>query len=89
MDKKHKGATSELIATTWLLKQGYEVFRNVSPHGKIDIIAIHPDTGEILYIDVKTIAEELGNKGWRKGNMPANIKLLAVDIERNTCRYLE
>ena len=27
---KHKGAHAELVATAWLLEQGYEVFRNVS-----------------------------------------------------------
>jgi hypothetical protein len=36
---KHVGARSELIACEWLLAQGYEVFRNVSAHGPIDIIA--------------------------------------------------
>ena len=30
MEKKHKGAHSELIACAYLLHEGYEVFRNVS-----------------------------------------------------------
>ena len=89
MDKKHKGAASELIATAWLLKQGYEVFRNVSQHGKIDLIAIHPETDEIKSIDVKTLAESLGDKGWRKADLDSKIHLLAVDLENNRCRYLE
>lgn len=52
--RKHKGALSELRASAWLLEQGYEVFRNVSAHGPIDIIARHPETGELLLLDVKT-----------------------------------
>ena len=48
---KHKGARNELAAVCWLLDQGYEVFRNVSQHGAIDIIAIRGI--EILSIDVK------------------------------------
>ncbi len=50
IEHKHKGACNELIATIWLLKQGYDVFRNVSQHGAIDIIAIRD--GKVLYIDV-------------------------------------
>ncbi len=49
MEKKHKGAASELIATVWLLKKGYEVFRNVSSHGTVDIIAKNPKTNECTF----------------------------------------
>jgi Holliday junction resolvase len=52
MDKKHVGARSELIACAWLLAEGYEVFRNVSPHGHVDIIALKD--GKTFYFDVKT-----------------------------------
>ena len=52
---KHRGAISELRATTFLLEQGFEVFRNISQHGSIDIIAISKD-GTILKIDVKTVS---------------------------------
>ena len=38
MHDKHKGSLAELLACAWLLKQGYEVFRNVSQHGKADLI---------------------------------------------------
>jgi hypothetical protein len=38
MHPKHKGARSELAACIWLLDQGYEVFRNVSAHGLVDIV---------------------------------------------------
>ena len=33
MDAKHSGALTELTACAWFLKQGYEVFRNVSSRG--------------------------------------------------------
>lgn len=53
MDKKHKGAHSEMMASAYLLGLGYEVYRNVSQHGAIDLIAIGND--ETLHIDVKTV----------------------------------
>jgi hypothetical protein len=52
MDKKHRGAHSELIACAWLLAEGYEVFRNVSAHGFADIIALKD--GKTFFFDVKT-----------------------------------
>ncbi len=52
INKKHKGALAELTAISWLLKQGYEVYRNVSYHGICDIVA--SKGGELLKIDVKT-----------------------------------
>ena len=56
MDQKHLGARNELLACAWLLHEGYEVFRNVSPHGPIDLVARRD--GEILFIDVKTAADD-------------------------------
>lgn len=51
--KRHVGTANEIEATLWLLNQGYDVFRNVSPHGPIDLIARRDD--EILYLDVKGV----------------------------------
>lgn len=51
-DKKHTGAKSELLACAWLLSQGYEVFRNVSPFGDVDIVALQ--NGASFLFDVKT-----------------------------------
>jgi hypothetical protein len=48
---KHRGAHAELRAAAWLLEQGYEVFRNVSGHGKIDLVAVKD--GEVRFFDVK------------------------------------
>ena len=59
---KHKGTSSELKAAVFLLDQGYEVFRNISQHGPIDLVAIK--VGEpILLLDSKaspkTIRKEI------------------------------
>jgi hypothetical protein len=44
-----KGAAGELIACIWLLRKGYDVYRNIAPSGKVDIIALK---GSIVhYID--------------------------------------
>jgi len=49
---KHRGAISELRACSYLLSSGYEVFRNVSAHGSIDVIGIKD--GKVYYFDVKS-----------------------------------
>ena len=49
---KHRGAQTELIACAWLLGEGYEVFRNISPAGPVDIIACKGS--QLLRIDVKS-----------------------------------
>jgi hypothetical protein len=46
-----KGALAELLACQFLMSKGYEVFRNLSPTGSIDIVAIKQK--EIRKIDVK------------------------------------
>lgn len=51
MNPVRKGALAELKACSWLIEQGYEVFRNVSPEGPFDLIAVKP--GETIYVDVK------------------------------------
>lgn len=51
---KHRGAYAEHLAIIWLVKEGYEVFRNISPHGACDIVAFKNDFSEKILIDVKT-----------------------------------
>jgi len=36
------------------LKEGYEVFRNVSDNGPADLIIWRPETGELHIVDIKT-----------------------------------
>src|ERR1700722_6160557 len=45
------GARNEMVATVWLMGRGYQVFRNVSPHGPIDLIGMKD--GKFEYFDVK------------------------------------
>ena len=49
------GAHGELLASAWLLGQGIDVFRNVSPSGPVDLVARDRDTGETISVDVKAI----------------------------------
>lgn len=51
IQNKHRGAQNELLATVWLLREGFDVFRNVSQHGPVDIVAMKD--GELLKFDVK------------------------------------
>lgn len=85
-----RGAISELVASNWLLMQGYEVFRNLTPSGKADIIAIKD--GETLYIDVGTAQRKLNGyisdpKERFVGNKVGDfeIKFLYVVAEDNSC----
>jgi hypothetical protein len=75
MDRKHLGARSEMIACIWLLNQGFEVFRNVSQHGLVDVIAVKGPT--ILKLDVKTAAngpiERLSNEAIDAGVMTLSV----------------
>ena len=52
--KRNKGTISELICTQELVREGYDVFWAVQQDGPVDIVAVHPDTGNIRLIDVKT-----------------------------------
>ena len=61
MQRKHRGPYSELIASAWLLEHGYEVFKNQSDRGPMDLVAFKG--GEFLLIDVKTALMRVGKKG--------------------------
>lgn len=56
-----KGSISEHIATAWLLSNGYDVFRNVSPTGRADLMAVDWDKDETIRVDVKSAGFTLGN----------------------------
>jgi hypothetical protein len=68
--RKHKGARNELGAICWLLDQGYEVFRNVSSHGAIDLVAVRDN--ETIFIDVKSLATVAASEE----QIALNVKLL-------------
>ena len=48
------GAISELEMCAYYVRQGYEVFRNVTPDGPADIIIWNPKNGELHIIDIKS-----------------------------------
>lgn len=49
-----KGAMNECVAASWLFSQGYNVFRNLAPVGRADLVAKNWDTDELIWIDVKS-----------------------------------
>ena len=91
------GDISEHKAVVWLLKQGYEVFRNECCSGPIDIIAYNVETQEILKIDVKTCSSYTKKEGTQVTHFPRikqkqrelGIILLAVDRVTNTFTFID
>jgi Holliday junction resolvase-like predicted endonuclease len=79
-DTNKKGDHAELLASAWLLEQGYEVFRNVSSTGPIDIVAIKP--GEILQIDVKTCTARIDHGVKTLGAGMLNKSAKEYDVKR-------
>jgi hypothetical protein len=77
LKRKHSGAANELAAMLWLLRQGYDVFRNVSQHGSIDLIAVR--NGEFLKLDVKGV-EGFGATGLRETAVTTEQRELDVKI---------
>src|SRR4029077_8240620 len=62
MHSKHKGGLGELQACAWLLKQGYEVFRNISQCGVSDLVAWKPGSTPIQ-IEVRGLAYHVAADG--------------------------
>lgn len=58
------GGISELEVCAYYLREGYEVFRNVSASGPADIIVWNPESGEVHIIDVKTYVSCLDPKNF-------------------------
>ena len=48
------GAISEIEMCAYYIRQGYEVFRNMSPDGAADIIIWNPKNGELHILDIKS-----------------------------------
>ena len=49
-----KGSINEHLASAWLMKNGYDVFKNVAPVGRADLVAKNWQTGEMIFVDVKS-----------------------------------
>jgi len=80
VNNNFKGAHSELIACVWLMGQGYEVYRNISPSGPIDIIAIKDNI--ISKFDVKSCPDidKARPTGISKDQIEQGIQPLYVDL---------
>lgn len=62
MDKNKRGAISELLASAYLLEQGYDVYKNIRGHGPVDLITWK--FGEApRYFDVKTVCRLYRSNG--------------------------
>jgi hypothetical protein len=88
----HQGAVSELRAAIWLLNQGYEVFRNVSAHGPMDLVAIKGQ--EILRLDVKTLEKHISSFKLTPeqgviGVLPLNVSKDGTDFRIDTTPRLK
>ena len=51
-----RGTIASLLVHTDLIKKGYQVFTEDSSQGLIDLVAVHPDTGETRYFEVKCLS---------------------------------
>jgi len=91
--QNEKGHYGELIGCAWLIRNGYWVFRNVSPHGVIDAVAVHRTTGEKLLIDFKCISKR--KNGWIRSRVTnahgkaIGVRIMYVDIETHDCRIVQ
>lgn len=74
---KHKGAYCEMIAAAWLLKEGYEVFRNISQHGIADLVAFKD--GNIFKFDVKF--SEIRTRRLTNEQIDQNVKMIKVFLD--------
>lgn len=78
-----KGAMNECVAAAWLMSQGYDVFKNVAPVGRADLVAKNWDTGELIFVDVKSQAYDpvTGNNDMSKQQREQVDKYKTSDIK--------
>jgi len=95
-EKQQKGVASELIAEYYLTRAGYFVYTKKSVQSAVDLVAINPETAEILLVDVKTAS--LRKTGDKKGTTIRRVlskeqKRLGVNLlyvyENKTCELIK
>lgn len=84
-----KGTSAEYAGISWLLKQGYHVFKNVHVTGFIDVAIF--DGKKLIGIDIKseTFRKKNGQKIYRKPSSKQKqygVKLLFVQ-ENGECYF--
>jgi Holliday junction resolvase-like predicted endonuclease len=80
IEERMIGARNEMLATVWLLNQGYQVFRNVSAHGPIDIIGLK--NGKFEHFDVKMAYTHKSRQAASRPRIKQEQKELNVKILR-------
>lgn len=90
IDPKTKGTISELNACVYLLRAGYDVYRNVSSTGPVDLLATKD--GKYLAVDVKSlpVEEEARNKRLKPRRLKATMRVrrLTAAQKKLNVRYL-
>jgi hypothetical protein len=90
MQTKHQGSLSELTACAWLLRQGYEVFRNVSTHGYVNVIAFDPKSRLTLMLDIKTRGKgQMTPPMATREQHRLGVKFLLVDRDTGVCDIVD
>ncbi len=86
--QSRKGDLAEYYAVTWLWDNGYEVFKNASSCGPIDMIAIKD--GQSLLIDVKT-SDSSGKVQDKRTNeqIKMGVVFLLFNKQTRKCRFVE
>jgi Holliday junction resolvase-like predicted endonuclease len=79
------GDISEFKAVIKFLKEGYMVFKNMSSTGPIDLVLVNFKTGEVRFVDVKTISyRKVGTKINRTTTTEQNkLKVELVYIDKD------
>jgi Holliday junction resolvase-like predicted endonuclease len=79
------GDISEFKAVVKFLKEGYMVFKNMSSTGPIDLVLVNFKTGEVRFVDVKTISyRKVGTKINRTTTTEQNkLKVELVYIDKD------
>jgi predicted RNA-binding protein with TRAM domain len=55
-EKHGRGVVASLLVHADLIKRGYQVFTEDTSQGLVDLVAVHLETGETRYVDVKCLA---------------------------------
>jgi hypothetical protein len=83
-----RGARNELVCVLDMLRQGFIVYRNYSPHGAVDVVGIK--RGQIVCVQIRS---EVGRAGLRHNDVLAVVTadgLLRYRVRnRKTARLFE
>ena len=82
-----KGTLSEMVLSMELVREGYDVFWPIADQGIVDIVAVHPVTGNIRLIDVKTMGRRKdGSRIHRVPSKPQRkigVEIVEIDLNEH------